>query len=127
MDPSQNGGVNPFDVNYGNKTWADIKSNFSSATQAKFDSTLAALQSKVRDLLNAGGNSTPTSLVEDSRAILSGTASLKTIGAVLDRIGNEGNTLLKTLEDKKNTAYQGIQGGNTSSGSSGSGTTSFDF
>ena len=123
MDSSQNGGINPTDINIINKKWADIKGQFSSATQAKFDTTLMALQSRISALLSSGSPLIPSAATADAKSIVNGDASLKTIAQTLDRIKEEGATLLKTQESKKNEAYQNMQGG-SSSGSSGSSYTS---
>lgn len=114
MDPTQNGGINPFDPKIANRTWADVQNQFSGAAQAKFNSTLTALQQKIGDLLQAGGSGTAGQLSTDAKSILDGTANLGTIGQVLDRIGTEGNALQKTLEGKKNDAYKAMQGGSGS-------------
>ncbi len=110
--------INPSDVKYANQKLADVRAQLSSAQQATYDTTLAALRSKVSGLLSVGGNEIPTDISSDARKILDGTLPLGSLNAVLSRIQNEGNILLKNQADVVNTAYSGIQGGGSSSSNS---------
>lgn len=116
MDPAQNGGVNPLTLNLGNRLIRDLESQFSNGPQAKFASTLAALQTQIGALIKTSGNDLPSDIASKANSIIDGTASLDTMRQVLDRIGQEGNTLLKNIENKKNQAYSAInQGGSSAS------------
>lgn len=106
------GGINPSDVKYANQTIAQIRSQLSSGQQAQFDSTLAALTSKVSGLLSVGGNEIPTDVSTAANKIIDGSLPVGSLTAVLSRIQAEGNILLQNQAQKVNTAYAGIQGGN---------------
>ncbi len=110
------GGLNPFVLKYGNATLSDIRNQLSSQQQAQFDSTFAALKSKISGLLAVGGSQTPTELTNDARSILDGNASISSLQATLNRIKQEGQIILNLAATKGNTALQQAQGGsNTSS------------
>lgn len=106
----QSGGINPTDVKYANKTIAQIRNQLSSQAQGQFDTTFAALKSKISGMLAIGGNETPTELTQDANAILSGSVPLKTLTAVLGRIQQEGNILLNLQSQKVNNAKSLISG-----------------
>lgn len=114
--------INPTDVKWANKTLADVRSALSNQQQAQFDTTFAALKSKVSGLLSVGGNEIPTQITSDANKILSGSAPLGTLNATLQRIQTEGNILLQTQAQKVNDALSSMQGGNTSPSSSGGNT-----
>ena len=86
----------------------------SSGAQAQYDSTLAALRSKVSGLLAIGGSEIPTALTADSQKILDGSLPLSQLNDVLSRISQEGNILLTNQANLVNTARAGTLGGGTS-------------
>ena len=104
------GGINPTDVRYANQTIAQIKSQLSSGQQAAFNSTLAALTSKVSGLLSVGGNEIPTDISAAANKIIDGSLPIGSLSTVLSRIQNEGNILLKNQADLVNSTYSGLQG-----------------
>lgn len=106
------GGINPSDVRYANQTIAQIRSQLSSGQQAQFNSTLAALTSKVSGLLSVGGNEIPTDISTAANKIIDGSLPVGSLTAVLSRIQQEGNILLQNQAGIVNNAYAGIQGGN---------------
>lgn len=101
--------INPSNAKYANMSIANIRSQLSSGQQAQFDSTLAALQSKVSGLLSVGGSEIPTKLSSDASKILDGTLPLGSLNDVLSRIQAEGNILLSNQAGVVNNAYAGIQ------------------
>lgn len=121
MKDNQGNTINPSDVRYANMTLAALRQQVSSGQQAQFDSTLAALQSKVSGLLSVGGNEIPTLLSSQATQIVNGTLPFKSLGDVLTRIQSEGNILLGTSANKVNSAYAGIQSGGAPQGGTPSG------
>lgn len=120
----QQGGINPSDAKYANQTISQIRNQLSSQTQAQFDSTLAALVSKVSGLLSVGGNEIPTDISADARKILDGSLPYSALSGVLSRIQQEGQILLQTQGGKVNDAWGKIQsssGGQTNTQSPNSG------
>lgn len=101
------GGINPSDVKYANQTLAQIRGQLSSGAQAQYDTTLAALKSKVSGMLSVGGNETPTAITADAQKILDGSLPLSALNDVLSRIQTEGNILLTNQANKVNTAKSG--------------------
>lgn len=108
------GGINPSNVKYANQTLAQIRGQLSSGAQAQYDTTLAALRSKISGMLSVGGNETPTAITADAQKILDGSLPLSALNDVLRRIQQEGNVLLQTQASKVNTAKAGTQGGSPS-------------
>lgn len=108
------GGINPSDVKYANQSISQIRSQLSSAAQAQFDSTLAALTSKVSGLLSVGGNEIPTDISSAANKIIDGSLPIGSLTSVLSRIQQEGNILLQNQGAIVNSAYTGLQGGNQS-------------
>lgn len=104
------GGINPTDVKYANQTLSQIRSQLSSSAQAQYDTTLAALRSKISGMLSVGGNETPTAITADAQKILDGTLPVSQLSDVLSRIQAEGNILLTTQGQKVNDAKSGTQG-----------------
>lgn len=117
MVDAQGNVINPSDVKYANMALSTIRGALASQQQAQFDTTFAALKSKVSGLLAVGGNETPTQLTADANSILSGNAPLGTLQATLDRIKQEGQAVLNIAAQKGNTALQQVQGGGSTSGS----------
>ena len=111
------GGINPSDAKFANWTIAQIRSQLSSGAQAQFDSTLAALQSKISGMLAIGGSEIPTQLSSDASKIMDGSLPLSALNDVLARIQQEGNVLLSTQAQKVNDAKTTVSGGTVSSGS----------
>lgn len=116
--------INPTDSQYANMTIAAFRQQLSSPSQAQFDSTLAALQSKVSGMLSIGGSETPTQLTSDANSIINGTAPVGTLNATLTRIQDEGDTLLTNQAAKVNTAKANIASPSTNLGTSGSSSSS---
>lgn len=116
------GGINPSDLKFASKTLAEIRGQLSSGAQAQYDTTLAALRSKISGMLSVGGNETPTAITADAQKILDGTLPLNQLSGVLGRIQQEGQILLQSQADKVNTAKTGIgsYGNSAAAGSSGS-------
>jgi hypothetical protein len=112
------GGINPTDVKYANQTLAQIRGQLSSSAQGQYDSTLAALRSKISGMLAVGGSETPTAITADAQKILDGSLPLSSLNAVLSRIQTEGNTLLTNQGTKVNAAKTGTLGGNGGGGGS---------
>jgi hypothetical protein len=106
------GGINPSDIKYANQTISQIRSQLSSQAQGQFDTTFAALKSKVSGMLAVGGAETPTALTNDANSILSGNVPIGTLNAVLQRIQQEGTTLLGTQAQKLNSAKDTLSGVN---------------
>lgn len=104
------GGINPTDVKYANKTLAQIRGQLSSSAQAQYDTTLAALRSKISGMLSIGGNETPTAITADAHKILDGSLPLNQLNDVLNRIQGEGNILLTNQAAKVNAAKAGTMG-----------------
>lgn len=102
--------INPFDVKYANQTLSGIRSQLSNAQQATFDTTLAALRSRISGLLSIGGNEIPTDISADARKIIDGSLPLSSLSSVLQRIQAEGNILLQNQAQLVNRAYAGTQG-----------------
>lgn len=111
------GGINPFDPKFANFTLSQFRNQLSSPQQAQFDTTIAALKSKISGLLSVGGNEIPTAISADARKILDDSAPLGTLQGVLQRISAEGNILLNNSANKVNSAYAGLQGGSSSTSS----------
>ncbi len=109
------GGINPSDVKYANRTIAQIRNQLSSSQQAQFDSTLAALTSKVSGLLSVGGNEIPTDISSAANKIIDGSLPIGSLTAVLGRIQQEGNILLQNQAGIVNSAYSGLTGGSQGS------------
>lgn len=109
----QQGGINPFDLKYANKTLTEIRNQLSSGQQAIYDNTLATLRSRVSGLLAAGGSEVPSAITADAQKILDGSLPLSSLTGVLQRIQQEGQILLNNAAGVVNTAYAGVQGGNT--------------
>lgn len=117
----QQGGINPFDVKYANRTLSEIRGQLSSAQQAVYDNTLATLRSRVSGLLAAGGSEIPSAITADAQKILDGSLPLSSLNAVLSRIQQEGNILLTNQAGIVNQARQGtLQGGSSGSGATNS-------
>lgn len=114
------GGINPTDVKYANKTLAQIRAQLSSGAQAQYDTTLAALRSKISGMLSIGGTETPTAITADAQKILDGSLPLSSLNDVLGRIQQEGNVLLQNQAQKVNTAKTGTLGGGSTGNASGS-------
>lgn len=117
------GGINPTDVKYANRTLAQIRGQLSSGAQAQYDTTLAALRSKISGMLSVGGNETPTAITADAQKILDGSLPLSSLNDVLNRIQTEGNILLQNQAQKVNTAKSGTQGQNAGIAAPSGGTT----
>lgn len=117
--------INPTNLQYANMALSTIRGLLSSQQQAQFDTTFAALKSKVSGLLAVGGSETPSQLTADANSILSGSVPLGTLQATLDRIKQEGQTVVNIAAQKGNTALSQVQGGNVNSQPSGSNTGGF--
>ncbi len=102
--------INPSSIKWGNMALSEVRNQISDSQQAQFDSTYAALKSKISGLLSVGGNEIPTQITKDANSILSGQAPLKTIADTLKRIKSEGDILLRTQAQKVNTALSQVQG-----------------
>lgn len=100
--------INPTDSTYANMTIAQFKNQLSVPQQAQFNSTLAALTSKVSGMLSIGGSETPTQLTTDANAIINGSAPMGTLQATLDRIQTEGNIMLQNQAEVVNNAKSSI-------------------
>lgn len=107
------GGINPSDLKWASKTLSEIRNQLSSGAQAQYDTTLAALRSKISGMLAIGGSETPTALTADAKNILDGSLPLNQLTGVLQRIKQEGNVLLNAQGQKVNNAKTGIGGGST--------------
>lgn len=124
------GGINPSDARYANQTIAQIRGQLSSPQQAQFDTTLAALTSKVSGLLSVGGNEIPTDISAAANKIIDGSLPVGSLTAVLGRIQQEGNILLQNQGNLVNSSYAGLGGSSSTpasgqtSASSGAGTVS---
>jgi hypothetical protein len=114
MTDAQGNTINPTDSKWANQSISSVRNQLSSQQQAQFDSTYAALKSKVSGLLSIGGSEIPTQITSDANKILDGSAPYGTLNATLQRIQTEGNILLTTQAQKVNTALTQIKGGNTS-------------
>jgi len=114
MTDSSGNAINPTSDKYTNMTIAAFRNELSSPSQAQFDSTLAALRAKVSGMLSIGGSETPTQLTTDANSIINGSAPVGTLQATLDRIQQEGQTLLTNQAQKVNTAKQNITPPSTS-------------
>lgn len=118
MQDAQGNTINPFDVKYANQKLADIRNQLSNAQQAQFDTTLAALKSKVSGLLSVGGNEIPTAITADAQKILDGSLPFGSLNSVLQRIQTEGNILLQNQANLVNSSYAGTQGQNNANAGS---------
>lgn len=107
---SNAGGINPYDARFANQTLSTIRQQLSGSQQAQFDSTLAALKSKVSGLLSVGGNETPTNLTNDANSIINGSVSLGALQDTLNRIKQEGQSIKNIAAQKANTALGQAQG-----------------
>ncbi len=96
--------INPSDAKFANKALSEIRGQLSSKQQAVFDNTYASLKARVSGLLAMGGTQIPTQITTDANKILDGSLPLKSLDAVLQRIGTEGNILLANQQGKLNTA-----------------------
>lgn len=123
----QAGGINPFDLKYGNITLAQIRSQLSSEQQAIYDNTLATLRSRVSGLLAAGGSEIPTAITADAQKILDGSLPLSALTGVLQRIAQEGQILLQNQANVVNTAFSGTQGQNTNQNFNAAGSSLFSW
>lgn len=113
------GGINPLVLKQGNQTLAQIRGQLSSSDQAQYDTTLAALRSKISGLLSVGGNEIPTDISSDARKILDGSLPASQMNAVLSRIGTEGKILLSNQAQLVNQPLQ--TAGGSSAGQVGGG------
>lgn len=114
IDKNTGQSINPTDARYANRTIAQIRGQLSNAQQATFDTTLAALTSKVSGLLSVGGNEIPTDISAAANKIIDGSLPVSALASVLNRIGQEGNILLKNQANIVNSSLQGLQGGQQS-------------
>lgn len=120
----QDGGINPYDVKYGNQTLANVRSQLSSQQQAVFDNTYASLKSRVSGLLATGGSEIPTQITSDANKVLDGSLPLSSLSAVLTRISSEGKILLNNQANLVNAPLQ--TAGGSSSGKVGTPQSDYD-
>jgi len=114
MNDKQGNIINPTDSKWANQSISAVRNQLSSQQQAQFDSTYAALKSKVSGLLSIGGSEIPTQITSDANKILDGSAPYGTLNATLQRIQTEGTILLTSQAKKVNDALTQTKGGNTS-------------
>ena len=119
LQTMRDGGINPTDIKFVNKTIAAIRDQFSSQQQAIYDNTLATLRSRVSGLLAQGGSEIPTAITADAQKILDGSLPVGQLQGVLQRITQEGQILLNNQANIVNSAYSGIQGNQNTGTSNG--------
>lgn len=112
LSTMQSGGINPSDLKYANTTIQNIRSQLSSQQQAQFDSTYAALKSRISGLLATGGAEIPTQITTDANKVLDGSLPLGSLNAVLSRISTEGQILLQNQANLVNKPLQ-VAGGSS--------------
>lgn len=118
MVDSKGDTINPSSAQFANTLLKDLRGQLSSSQQGQFDTTYAALKSKLSGLLAVGGSQTPTQLSSDVNGIINGSMPLGQLQDVLSRIKQEGQIVTNIAAQKGNTALQQAQGNNQSSSSS---------
>lgn len=89
--------INPFDLNFANKTLAQFKSNLSSGSQAAFNSSLAAFSGVASQLLANSSGQIPTDVSGNIAKIADGTISMSGLKSLVDQANLEGHTKLGNL------------------------------
>jgi hypothetical protein len=113
------GGINPTDVKYANQTIKQIKRQFSSEQQTRFDVALQEARNAFGGIVASYGGQTPTDIGEAYNTLLNPDSSMGAIGAAIEQLKLAGRTRLNAEYQKVQNYYGQLQGASGGGGAAG--------
>lgn len=110
LQTAQGGSINPLSTQVGNQTIARFKSGLGSASQASFNSNMAAFSSSLSALYADQSGATPTQVGVWQKEIADGSMPMQQLQAVYNAAVTEGGLRLNNLKNTAGSAYSGLQG-----------------
>lgn len=110
LQTAQGGSINPLSTQVGNQTIARFKSGLGSASQASFNSNMAAFSSSLSALYADQSGATPTQVGVWQKEIADGSMPMQQLQAVYNAAVTEGGLRLNNLKNTSGSAYSGLQG-----------------
>lgn len=110
------GNINPLSTQVGNQTIAQFRNGLGSASQATFNSNMAAFGSSLSALYADQSGATPTQVGTWQNAIANGSMPMQQLQAVYSAAVSEGGLRLANLKATASSAYSGEQNSASMSG-----------
>lgn len=103
-------GINPTDLRQANKTLRDIKRQFSSEQQQRFDTALQEARAAYGGLVNSYGGQTPTNIGEAYGTLLDPNASVGAITAAIEQLKYAGQVRVNSEYEKMQSFFSELPG-----------------